>query len=384
MNHPRIHVCLVSSQPLPNLLPLLDRTVRPQRVIFVVGDRMRERLEWLRSVLQGRGMRIDEWPIDDPWDFDHVQTRIMELLEREREALYGKEIALNATGGTKPMSIAAYDAFRAYDLPVFYVHPEKDRVVWFVPEGRAPHDLADRIRLEPFLASHGVEVRGEPRRNVPEPERLEVAAEIIAGIGRYRSAIGTLNWLAAGAERNLRSRNIPHHSRSLELEELIDLLERRRLLKRVGDRLVFPDEEARFFVNGGWLEYHVFDAVRRIRSEDPAIQDAAFGIGMVRRSRGKAVPNELDVAFLRNNRLHLIECKTRKFAHDDEDAPGSEALYKLETLTDLTGGLQARAMLISYRELRGTLRARAADLGVSICAGEDLQRLREHLLDFVR
>ena len=105
---------------------------------------------------------------------------------------------------------------------------------------------------------------------------------------------------------------------------------------------------------------------------------------MVRRSRGKAVPNELDVAFLRNNRLHLIECKTRKFAHDDEDAPGPEALYKLETLTDLTGGLQARAMLISYRELRGTLHARAADLGVSICAGEDLQRLREHLLDFVR
>jgi len=382
MNHPRIHVCLVSSQPLPNLLPLLDRTVRPQRVIFVVGDHMREPLEWLRSVLQGRGIRIDEWPIDDPWDFDHVQTRIMELLERERDALPGKRIALNATGGTKPMSIAAYDAFRAYDLPVFYVHPEKDRVVWFAPVGKAPHDLADRIRLEPFLASHGVEVRREPRRNVPERERLEVAAEIIDGIGQYRSAIGPLNWLAASAERNLRSGSIRHRSSSLD--GLIDLLERHRLLKRVGDRLEFPDEEARFFVNGGWLEYHVFDAVRRIRSEEPAIQDAAFGIEIIRRSRGKAVPNELDVAFLRNNRLHLIECKTRKFAHDDEDAPGPEALYKLETLTDLTGGLQARAMLISYRELRGTLRARAADLGVRICAGEDLQRLREHLLDFIR
>ena len=119
------------------------------------------------------------------------------------------------------------------------------------------------------------------------------------------------------------------------------------------------------------------------RHSDSHIQDIARSVEIERKVAGNAVPNELDVVFLADNRLHLIECKTRQFKGEGEDSPGAEAIYKLDTLADLTGGLQARAMLVSYRDMSGHDRNRARDLGIAVCAGGQLRHLERHLRDFI-
>ncbi len=78
---------------------------------------------------------------------------------------------------------------------------------------------------------------------------------------------------------------------------------------------------------------------------DTHIHDIAPNINVVLNRDGKIIPNELDAAFRRNNRLHIVEWKTRQFKGTGEDTPGAEALYKLDTLGDLMGGLKARACL---------------------------------------
>jgi hypothetical protein len=45
--------------------------------------------------------------------------------------------------------------------------------------------------------------------------------------------------------------------------------------------------------------------------------------------------NEVDIALLAQNRLFIIECKTRKMSGDDLAGPGAESLYKLDSLTSL-------------------------------------------------
>jgi hypothetical protein len=88
------------------------------------------------------------------------------------------------------------------------------------------------------------------------------------------------------------------------------------------------------------------------------------------------------VAFLRNNRLHIIECKTANFTGGGgKDATG--ALYKLGSLRDLMGGLQARAMLVSYRDFPDFDLNRAKDLGVHVCAGKKLLQLNHHFHQFI-
>jgi hypothetical protein len=104
--NPATHLCLVSAQATPNLTPVLDRALRPRRVILLVSPAMERRAEWLEAVLRRYSVRTDRWPIGDPWDLEHVQTRVLELLEAERASGEAQRIALNATGGTKPMSSA--------------------------------------------------------------------------------------------------------------------------------------------------------------------------------------------------------------------------------------------------------------------------------------
>ena len=130
----------------------------------------------------------------------------------------------------------------------------------------------------------------------------------------------------------------------------------------------------------GWLEQYVYSLVQELKREHPIIQDIGRGLEVSREGSRGPIRNELDVAFLADNRLHVIECKTRRF---DEEATaggaGAEALYKLDALSNLFGGFRARSMLVSYQPLSHHVLDRAGDYGILTCAGGELHRLKEKL-----
>ena len=377
------HLYLVSAQATPNLTPALDPALAPRRVILLVSPDMSRRAEWLETVLKARGIGVERWPIQDAWDVDHMQQRVLELLEAQQALVGAKALALNATGGTKLMSIAAYEAFRAYELPIFYVHPRHDRLIWIHPPGRPPVDIANRVRIEPFLQAHGSRVQSMCTDAVPA-ERQALAEWLIANQGRLTKAVATLNWLAQRAEETLSTPPLePHHRSDHQFTALLDRCEAAGLVRRAGDRLRFPDEAARFCLNGGWLEEHLFSALRALRGERP-IQDIARAINLYRLDqRGAEIRNEIDVACLAENRMYLLECKTRRWGDGDTRGAGAEALYRLDTLVDLLGGLQAQAMLVSYQRLPATVLQRASDLGIRVCDGRRLPELGSVLADWL-
>ncbi len=376
-----VHVMLVSAQATPNLTPALDPDLAPKEVVLLVSPDMRERACWLEEVYRPRGIDVEYWPIDDAWDIEHIQSRVLELLERERTALDDRSIALNATGGTKPMSIAAYEAFRAYDLPIYYVHPERDRLIWMHPADTPPHELAERIRIPDFLRAHGARVLAHGEVQVP-PAQRDLARQLIERIDYFAGALGVLNWYASSAEKTLRSEMLDSRHDGFEaLEELLEHLEQLGILKIESGRLVFADEQARFFANGGWLEQYVYATVNSLKKEVPAIHDTAQGLEIAgTRSNTK---NELDVVFLANNRLHLIECKAKNFKRGDAGA-SADTLYRLDSLADAVGGLQTRAMLVSYKALPKHDARRARDLKIKVLQGRQLQQMKSQLRQWIQ
>ena len=145
------HVILISAQAVPNITPLLDEQFKPKNVVMLVSPDMNQRADWLEAIIKTKGIKSQRWGISNAWDIEHIRDNVIDLLNQYE----GKPMALNATGGTKPMSIAAYDVFRAFDLPIFYVHPDHDRVIWMHPPDRPSHDLADRIKLPEFFSAYG-------------------------------------------------------------------------------------------------------------------------------------------------------------------------------------------------------------------------------------
>ncbi len=152
-----IHLCLISAQATPNLTPLMDPSTRPAEVIFLVSKEMETRADWLEQIIRPRGIKLHRWAIDNPYDIEGIRAT---LEYRMNELSAFDTLVLNATGGTKPMSIAAFDVFRGLGLPIFYVHPEKDRLIWLHPKDKTPRNLADRLKLEDFLQAYGTRVKG--------------------------------------------------------------------------------------------------------------------------------------------------------------------------------------------------------------------------------
>ncbi|MCL7421630.1 MAG: DUF1887 family CARF protein [Methylobacter sp.] len=363
------HLILVSAQPIPNLTPILDDTLRPRKVIMLVSPDMQERGKALENIYKPRGISVERCMIDDPWDAEHISDRILELLTRYPEG----GIALNATGGTKLMSIAAYEAFRSCELPIFYIHPEQDRLIWLSPKKPAV-ELADRLKLRDYLTAYGASTVEIPRATgVAEPIR-QLTRQLITDIDRYAGELGTLNYLAYQANNPRLACEIEEGPRSKpHLWELLELFAAAGLCRIDGHSLRFTDENARFTANGGWLEEHTYDLCLKLKKASD-IQDVACNITINRQPAGRAVvKNEIDIGLIRANRLHLIECKTKRFEQ------GADVLYKLDSLRDLMGGLQGRAMLVSFNALDKSSRARAKELKIRLCCQSELRNLQFHL-----
>lgn len=368
------HLILVSAQPIPNITPMLDDVVKPKKVIMLVSPDMRERARALENIFKPRGIGVEARAIADPWDAEQISDQVLDILSQYP----GGGIALNATGGTKLMSIAAYEAFRSVSAPIYYVHPEHNRLLWLSPK-RPHHDLTGRLKLKDYLMAYGADRVDIPAgaQSVP-PALQELTSQLLAAIDRYADELSTLNYLAYQADNPRLSAEIPYNCQSRPLlRELLELFENAGIC-RLDHRLIsFPSEEARFTANGGWLEMHAYAVCCQIRQKY-AIQDMACNIVIERHPTGKiAIKNEIDIGLIRANRLHLIECKTK---HVEKNA---DMLYKLDSLRDLMGGLQGRAMLVSFNNLDKSSRARARELNIALCCQTELKHLQQHLQNWL-
>lgn len=380
-----MHVLLVGDEPVPNITPCLDPTFAPREVILVTPPDREAEAGWLESVLAPRGIRCTRWPVADPYAIVGIRDRIFDLLAERQADSDAKALALNTTGGTRPMALAAYEVFRQLEQPVFFVNPLTDHLVWLYhpehPDGAPSTDLADRIKLGAFTSAHGARIESTgPAQGVPKSLRA-LCDDLVAHVEALARPLATLNYLASTAEGSLYSEEMGYGLRRADdLQALVDRFAAAGCVARAGDRLVFPDEERRFFVCGGWLEAHVFGTVFGLRKQRPTLQDIGRGVQIARAAGGGEVRNEIDVAFLADNRLFVIECKTACLERGDA---GSTALYKLDSIADVLGGARARAMLVSFRPLKGYQKRRADELGIEVVSGSELQSLESRLAGWI-
>jgi hypothetical protein len=360
-----IHVCLVSKQPTPNLTPVMDPAFRPKSVILMVSNEMRKTAEALKAVYKKYQVGVTQEVVSDPYDFEPMIKQYATILSRHQD----DSICLNVTGGTKVMAMAAQTAFQIFDKPIFYVNVETNEIQFMkTPYLKIPS--IGKLTIDDYLVAHGYDVIGELKRSMPVSQaHRDLTRTLVLNIGSFSKSIGRINALAQLAEIN-KSLMVPLDETDNKNENLIRLLSsfsQAGVLNVAPKNITFIDENARFYANGGWLEEFVFNTVKEITTQDSAVDVE------VQKHDGEHSKNQIDVMVLAKNRLHLIECKTSNLLREGEH--GTEALYKLDSLTAL-GGLNTRNMLVSYRPLKDTDLQRAKDLKIKVISEGELSNLK--------
>lgn len=370
-----VHIMLVSAQAAPNLLPALDPDLKPREAVLLVSTPMRERADALERVLQEAKVRTTREPLDNEHDYHALSARLLDLAASRG----GQSIALNVTGGTKLMALAAQSIAHEAGWPVFYVDVDTDEVIWIGANARPPHRLTEQLRLRHYLAAYGFDSEKREPPRLP-PGHHDLIQTLLLQIGSLEAPLAQLNWLTQQAQ-DRRSLSVELDDRqrdSIGLNTLLRNFEDADLLRVEAGRLSFSDTASRDYVKGGWLERHIFATVCQCK-DDLGIRDQAANLEL--KDRG-SLSNELDIAFMARNRLFVIECKTARM--DRPEAPkANDTLFKLSEVSRRVGGLGARAMLASYRALREPERRLAKALGIELVCGKELASLDDRLRHWV-
>jgi hypothetical protein len=368
-----IHLILISAQSIPNITPILDERFRPDQVIMLLSESMKTKADHLELVYKPRGIKVSRWPIEDAWDIVHIRERVTELLAEFKDF----DIVLNATCGTKLMSIAAYEVFRVAGKPIFYIHPNKDHLIWMYPQDLPSVDLRDKIKLKEYFLSYGATQVKENYKDDVSSGMRKLTQEIINNIKLYAPELSTLNRYAR--KRNtLRSETIAT-KQSDAFWQLVALFQQAGLLESRNVQLIFKDEASRFLVNGGWLEMYAYACCLNLQ-ERLGIQDIACGVSVHRLTKGRSSSNELDIALLKDNRLYLLECKTGNI---EKNSKGAETLYKLDSIKGSLAGIQAKSMLVSFNPIKADNLGRAKEYNIEICCSEDLKFLEKRIVSWL-
>lgn len=381
----KIHICLVSQQAAANLLPALDPTLKPEKIVLVVTAKMQRQAANLIAVIKENAIQVEQLQLSNEQDFRQTENELLELAAQ----LEGETITLNITGGTKLMSVAAQSVAQASGWSMFYVDADTDRAIWLGKDKTPPHPLQDQLKLRHYLRSYGFDLPHKPDRTQATAAQQTLTQTLVQQVGSLENSISVLNALAQEAE-NRRALSVQlsdwqRDSRSLDV--LLRHFEEAKALELQGDKIVFASDSARDFVKGGWLELHAIQAVHQVTGP-LGIKDSARGLEVIDLNNQNR--NELDIAFMANNRLFVIECKTARIdkpqGNSDQAAPpkANDTLFKLAENCRRIGGTNTRGMLVSYRKLREPELKLAQALGIEVVAGSDNARLPEKLKHWVQ
>jgi hypothetical protein len=136
--------------------------------------------------------------LDDAYDLPRLLDTFCGFLDRR-----SGNIMLNATGGTKPMAIAAQEAFRMAGKPVFYVHDKEDKIVW-LDKSRDSIQIKSRLKLEPFLQAHGFSVSSKMNLANIQPLWTKASATLAEMAVKDPRSITALNAISAMAKGDAR------------------------------------------------------------------------------------------------------------------------------------------------------------------------------------
>ena len=371
-----VHVGIIDQDPVPLITPLLDNRSECVHMAFIGEERQKEIYLRLQSVLEFRGISSEFFEIPTAVNTSAIKQKVKELAETLKQR--GDDVYFNASCGLRHRLLSVYEVIRSYNWPIFVVEPFSDNQCWLYPDDKPEQQVQDHIKISDYLTIFGA--RSEfPTNEIPAPldaKLHQLGKRWASNALELGPGLATLNYLATTCRKEqkldveLTEKQQGYRELDMLISDLVDI----ELATYQNGILTFYNEDARRFSNGEWLENLVHNTVREIQDELPTIQDHSLNVQVYRENNGREVRNELDVATVVNNKLHIIECKTKGMRDD-----GDDTLYKLESLRDLLGGLQARAMLVSFRPMRHNDISRAQDLGLALIGPDELKDLKTYL-----
>jgi hypothetical protein len=307
---------------------------------------------------------------------------------------------VNLTGGTKPMSIGAYEFSKRKGLKTFYISEGNQKEAIDLLSGSSTR-LDHRVTTAEFLAGYGFEIVNS-KHSSPEKsqEWASPLTNLAAEISKHNDDSGLRGLLARlqtlKEAQILLNKNEWEKNGIVISEEDEVFLKNDELKKMIASHFGLSTSGSNFvgrlgkadveFLTGRWLEVFVWSLLKPM--EGIGIWD--LHLGALVGKGGDGENNDLDVSFMRNHSnqsLCIVECKTGGKGHDPE---ANNILYKIEAIKSGPRALKVATFLATTSDniidektaqIKESLKRRAEIYGCKIIPGKRIKELAELYLD---
>lgn len=325
-------VSLVSEQTIPNLELIKEFQNQTNKYLFFHSSRTKRHVDWLIQAADLDEHLCSRQEID-PFDIREIQKVLNDFP-------FGDEsFILNITGGTKPWIIAFLEKFKDLGAEIFYVTGKPREYMKVFPRKGQPNlRLNGNITLSEYLIANGFSVKtGMPHKDQEQANRF---------FQKFTSEpIENFFWFIDFFRPRRNSKEIIEFSKlDLRFQQLLNEvayeIEENKLNKY----------DFRYFA-GDWLEEWAYFKVK----EEFGLDESEISTGSY--ITKEQTPNEMDLMFLLDHQLYVIECKTA-VKENKEQADGSlklttilgETIYKSDALRSKLG-LFANSSILTLSEL---------------------------------
>lgn len=279
----------------------------------------------------------------DEFTYERIGRRLLPELRKD------VKYCVNLAGGTRYLALAVQHVFESFDSEFFYTEVDNNYIVnskfddSFEENDDFFFPIRHQVTVAEYFNVHGVQNRLEAYRHAPDRPEKD-ALNFFELFSKHRIASDEYEIISILRE-NYRGRK---YLKIAEAESpRNDRWARIPGLQRFLDRIGFtPKEKGKLlreeldYLTGGWFEEYVYYQLKRYANPFDIVINPKVSTKGVKRQ------NELDVAFTKNNKLYVVECKTGVHS----ESLFNEIIYKSCALKEAMFGLSCESYIFSLKK----------------------------------
>ena len=281
------------------------------------------------------------------------------------ELIPNKRYYLNLAGGNRYMTLSVQHVFEEFDTLFFYTQTRENLIVKTIFDHNIYDDddevfpIKHRMTLKEYFGLYGLESDvDEPRKQVKDTafsqHLFTMFSQNLFGQGDYQ-VMETLrekyrNWkfLIISEVEN------PHKEYMTPIPNLS------KFLRYIGFEPERPGSLQSYeieYLTGGWFEEYVYALIKNVLQPDDIAMGVHISNGIIKHN------NELDVCFMKANKLFVIECKTGVTS----ESLFNEIVYKVCALKEVLLGSGNSYIFSLKKDHKGLWKKTARYMGITFC-----------------
>ena len=312
-------------------------------------------------------LHVDESQVNSIIVKRHEDKMLYEYICRtiKGNLIPNKQYYLNLAGGNRYMTLSVQHVFEEFNTLFFYTQTRENLIVKTIFDHSIYDDddevypIKHRMNLKEYFGLYGLESDvDQPRQLVKETAFSQhfftMFSQSLFGQGDYqvmdilREKYRNWKFIIISEVEN------PHKENMTPIPNLSKFLS---YIGFVPERKGSLQQHEIEYLTGGWFEEYVYALIKGVLQPDDIAMGVHISNGIIKHN------NELDVCFMKANKLFVIECKTGV----SSESYFNEIVYKVCALKEVLLGTSNSYIFSLKKDMKGSWKKTAKYMGITFC-----------------